>query len=112
MPAPLTSDEFLGAVRDSGILDSQRLDAHLQQLCAGGPLPDHPGQLASCLVRDGLLTRFQAEQLLLGKRHHFVIGNYLVLDSLGSGGMATVYLCEHRSMRRRVAIKVLPASQA
>src|SRR5205085_3700334 len=35
-----------------------------------------------------------------------------LLEHLGSGGMGSVYLCEHRSMRRRVAIKVLPAARA
>src|SRR5262245_1986737 len=30
------------------------------------------------------------------------------MEHLGSGGMGTVYLCEHRHMRRRVAVKILP----
>ena len=37
--------------------------------------------------------------------HH---GKYKVLERLGSGGMGSVYLCEHKLMRRRVAVKVLP----
>src|SRR5437763_5462428 len=40
------------------------------------------------------------------------IGNDKVLERLGTGGMCAVYLCEHRLMRRRVAVKVLPSAKA
>jgi serine/threonine protein kinase len=65
------------------------------------------------LVGDGLLTRFQAGQLLQGKWRNFILsGKYKVLGPLGAGGMGYVYLCEHQIMRRRVAIKVLPPSSS
>lgn len=41
---------------------------------------------------------------LLGK----VIGGYEILDRIGEGGMATVYLAKQQSMNRQVAMKVLP----
>ncbi len=63
-------------------------------------------------MRDGLLTTFQAEQFLQGKWRRFTIGKYKVLERLGSGGMGSVYLCEHKLMRRRVAVKVLPSAKA
>src|SRR6202521_5762654 len=64
------------------------------------------------MVQDGLLTTFQAEQFLMGKWRRFTIGKYKVLERLGAGGMGSVYLCEHMLMRRRVAVKVLPAAKA
>ena len=69
-------------------------------------------RMAGYLVRDGLLTQFQAEQILQGKWRRFTIGKYKVLEKLGSGGMGAVYLCEHKLMRRRVAVKVLPTAKA
>src|SRR5216684_4319270 len=111
MAAPATNQEFLELVRKSGVLDSKRLDPHVEKLRADG-LPDEPGKLAGLLVRDGLLTHFQAEQLLQGKWRRFTIGKYKVLERLGSGGMGSVYLCEHKFMRRRVAVKVLPTAKA
>lgn len=112
MAAPSKVDEFLDLVRKSGVVDEKRLEAYLQKLRAGASLPDDLGRLAGILVRDGILTHFQAEQFLLGKWRRFTIGKYKVLERLGSGGMGSVYLCEHKFMRRRVAVKVLPAAKA
>src|SRR5689334_7099137 len=112
MPSPTTNDEFLDLVRRSKVDDDKRLTAYLERLRAAGPLPPVPSQLAGVLVRDGILTHFQAEQFLLGKWKRFTIGKYKVLERLGSGGMGSVYLCEHKLMRRRVAVKVLPTAKA
>jgi serine/threonine protein kinase len=111
MPVPTTTDQFLELVNKSGLLDRQRLQAHLQRCRDSGALPEEPQALADLLVRDGFLTRFQAGQLLQGKWRNFILsGKYKILGPLGSGGMGYVFLCEHQIMRRRVAIKVLPLS--
>ncbi len=112
MPAPTTTDEFLELVRKSGVADEKRLSAYLAKLRAAGPVPPEPAKVAGLLVRDGLLTHFQAEQVLQGKWRRFTIGKYKVLERLGAGGMGSVYLCEHKLMRRRVAVKVLPTAKA
>ncbi len=112
MPSPASAAEFLDLVRKSGVLDEKRLDAHVDKLRAAKTLPSEAGKLAGVLVRDGLLTHFQAEQIMLGKWRRFTIGKYKVLERLGSGGMGSVFLCEHKLMRRRVAVKVLPTAKA
>jgi serine/threonine protein kinase len=112
MAAPATTAEFIDLLRKSGVSDEKRLEAHLQKIQAAGPFPQEPAKLAGMLVRDGLLTHFQAEQILQGKWRRFTIGKYKVLERLGSGGMGSVYLCEHKLMRRRVAVKVLPTAKA
>src|SRR6516225_6689422 len=111
MAAPSKVDEFLDLVRKSGVVDEKRLDAYMERARATG-LPPDLGKFAGILVRDGILTHFQAEQFLQGKWRRFTIGKYKVLERLGSGGMGSVYLCEHKFMRRRVAVKVLPAAKA
>ncbi len=111
MPAPTTADELLDFVQKSGLVEEAKLRTHVQKLRDAGPLPADPTKLAQVLVRDAILTYFQAEQLLQGKYKRFSLGKYKVLEKLGAGGMGQVFLCEHKLMRRRVAVKVLPISK-
>src|SRR5262249_5531930 len=105
-------EEFLDLIQKSGVVEDRRLAGYLDRLRAASSLPGEPNQLAALLVRDGLLTYFQADQILQGKWKRFTIGRYKVLERLGAGGMGSVYLCEHKLMRRRVAVKVLPTAKA
>lgn len=112
MPAPSNTDELLDLIQKSGVVDEARLRTSIQKLTESTGIPNDPARLATYLVRDAVLTYFQAEQLLQGKYKRFSIGKYKVLEKLGAGGMASVFLCEHKLMRRRVAIKVLPTAKA
>ncbi|MGE3804752.1 MAG: protein kinase [Gemmataceae bacterium] len=60
------------------------------------------------LVEAGQLTRYQLDRVLAGSTHGLVLGNYRILERLGAGSMAVVFLAEHRLMKRRAAVKVLP----
>lgn len=111
MPPPMTTDDFLELAAKSGVLERKTATDFLQDHPEGQP--QTPKDLAALLVREGLLTRFQADHLLAGKWRGFVIsGKYRLLQRVGAGGMGCVYLCEHILMRRRVALKVLPVAQA
>jgi serine/threonine protein kinase len=113
MPAPTTASEFVDLVLKSGVVEESRVREFLKKLAeTGGGIPPDPARLAGLMVHDGLLTYFQAEQILQGKYKRFTIGKYKVLEKIGSGGMGQVFLCEHILMRRKVAIKVLPTTKA
>ncbi|MDW8244044.1 MAG: protein kinase, partial [Thermogemmata sp.] len=113
MPAPTSASEFVHLVLKSGVVEEERVRKYLKNLAESGTgIPPEPARLAGLMVHDGLLTYFQAEQILQGKYKRFMLGKYKVLEKLGSGGMGQVFLCEHTLMRRRVAIKVLPTSKA
>src|SRR5690606_6475481 len=68
-------------------------------------------QLAKRLIRAGELTRFQAQAIYRGKHKSLVLGSYTLIDAIGPGGMGQVQSSQHRVMKRRVAIKVLPGDK-
>jgi response regulator RpfG family c-di-GMP phosphodiesterase len=72
---------------------------------------DDVDRLGQTLVRCGLLTRYQLDRVRVGTTHGLVLGNYRVLESLGSGGMGLVFEAEHCLLRSRVAIKVVPIEE-
>jgi serine/threonine protein kinase len=112
MNPPSTVQDFLAIVQKSGLVDPFRLTAACDQFLLLPQKPASAGDMAKLMVRYGVLTRFQAEQLLGGKWRGFSLGKYILLEWLGSGGMGYVYLAEHRFMRRLVALKVLPVALA
>lgn len=67
--------------------------------------------LAEELVREGIVTEYQANQLRDG-RTKFTLGPYIITDWLGQGGMGQVFKARHDMMGREVAIKVLPQDKS
>lgn len=70
--------------------------------------PANPDELSQALVEAGKLTVFQAAELQAGRGLGLVLGNYVVLDRIGAGGMGQVFRAWHRRMQRTVALKTLP----
>jgi len=101
----------------SGLLTEQQFDearAGVRWSEGDEPDPDAPPsdkQLADRLVETGLLNVWQAKQLLDG-RTKFNLGPYLIIDSLGQGGMGQVFKAQRGKMGRAVAIKVLPRDKS
>ena len=67
---------------------------------------DNATAAAKTLARLGLISRWQAAQLLLG-RSTFTLGKYRLIQMLGRGGMGSVCLAEHVTMNRRVVLKII-----
>jgi len=106
---PVTLDQFVRELSTSGLMTAEEVRAFLDTL----PVESRPGraeQLAQELYRHGKLTKFQAQAVYQGKTRGLVVGNYIVLDRLGKGGMGQVYKARHRRLDRVVALKMLPAS--
>jgi serine/threonine protein kinase len=97
-------------VRRSELVPEDRLDAAYDRLTTGShTCPATVDAMAQALIAAGVLTKFQARQLKLGRYKRFQIGGkYRLMELLGVGGMGAVYLCEHVFMKRLVALKVLP----
>jgi serine/threonine-protein kinase len=68
---------------------------------------DRPRAIARALVKQGVLTRFQAGRLLAGRPARLHLGQYRLLDHLGRGATGRVFKAVHSTMERVVAIKVI-----
>jgi serine/threonine protein kinase len=106
---PIDVDQVMRSLVEIGLMEEDEIREFLD----GFPDVERPGEagpLVRELVRAGRLTDYQAGAILQGKTRGLLIGNYLVLDKLGAGGMGMVLKAEHRLMRRVVALKLLPPS--
>ncbi|MGA2031720.1 MAG: serine/threonine-protein kinase [Thermoguttaceae bacterium] len=95
-------EEFLALLDRSGLLTAEQL-ARARELA---PQAGDPTNFARLIAREGLITRWQAGQLLAGRTRLFV-GKYKLIQLLGRGGMRSVFLAEHVTMNRRVALKIV-----
>jgi serine/threonine protein kinase/formylglycine-generating enzyme required for sulfatase activity len=99
---PLLLDQLAMQLTRGGLLSADEV-ATLRQ-----HLPDADGErFLRELVRRRKLTAYQAEQAYSGQARSLVLGNYVILDKLGQGGMGMVLKARHRRMDRIVALKVL-----
>ncbi len=97
-------EQFVKQLEDSGILASETIKEFLPPKTA----VEDPKDLARELVRRRKLTKYQVEEIWKGKGRSLVVGNYVLLEKIGAGGMGQVFKAEHRRMRRTVAVKMLP----
>lgn len=98
-------DRFVECLLASGLIAKDEFTRLMGELS-----PQQRGdasQLARELVRRERLTKYQASMLYQGKNKGFYLGNYVILDKIGGGGMGMVFRARHQRMERVVAIKVL-----
>ena len=120
LPPDSSSAPAVARLRDtaaaSGLLQPGQFDAAEAEvrLVMGAAAADPAAwdqAVADRLVAQGLLTKFQAREMLAGRRR-FRLGQYTVLDEIGRGGMGQVFRAEHAMMGREVAVKVLPRAKS
>ncbi len=100
--------EFLQNLVASGLMTEGQVTAFVQRLPDESTKSD-PKSLATEFVRAKQLTKYQAAAIFQGKTKGLVFGEYTVLERIGAGGMGVVLKAEHKLMKRKVAVKVLPS---
>ncbi|MCA9008161.1 MAG: protein kinase [Planctomycetaceae bacterium] len=96
-------NQFVRQLEESGILTGNTIREFIPPKSPMGAK-----DLARELVRRKKLTKYQAREVCEGKAKSLVLGNYILMDPIGAGGMGQVFKAEHRRMKRFVAVKLLP----
>lgn len=98
---------FIDTLRKSGLIPEPELvELMAFHRARHGGRADYqalPGEL----LTDGVITPWQHKMLSRGISNGYFLGKHKLLGRLGAGGMGVVYLAEHVTLQRRVAIKVL-----
>lgn len=104
------SAKIVETIEKSGLVAADQLQQALADLQSksGAEALDDDSKVIAHLVEAKVITSWQADNLQKGRHKGFFLGNYKLLRHLGSGGMSSVYLAEHKHMRQMRAIKVLP----
>jgi serine/threonine protein kinase len=111
MVAIKSAEDFLSVLDKSKLLQGEQF-VKAQSLARSLPADSaDASNLARVLARENIISRWQAGQLLAG-RTSLRLGKYKLIQLLGRGGMGSVFLAEHVTMNRRVALKVVPRSIA
>ncbi len=98
--------QFIKNLVDSGLMDLEEV-REVRNRLPKEKRPTDGLSLARCLVEADKLTKYQASCIYKGQQKNLNLGNYVVLEQIGRGGMGEVFKARHRRMKRDVAIKVL-----
>src|SRR4051794_15557425 len=99
-----TVRDFFLALRRSGLFEPARLEELTRTL------PRHlsdPRAVAREVLQRNWLTPYQVNQIFLGREQELVLGQYVLLERLGEGGMGRVFKARHQKLGRTVAVKLI-----
>ncbi|MCY2993139.1 MAG: protein kinase [Planctomycetota bacterium] len=105
--AVASASEFWETVEKSGLLSRHRTGELRDSY---GAEPD-PKAIARKLLKDNVLSRWQIQQLLLG-RFTLSFGKYKLLDQIHVDRTGRVFIAEHVQLSRQVIIKTLSRNYA
>ncbi|MCC9601513.1 serine/threonine protein kinase [Stieleria sp. JC731] len=102
----MTNSVFKQSAIKSGLVTDSQIAKVVQKVQT-----DDDSIVAATLVKSGLITEYQAQQLHAG-RTKLTLGPYLITDWIGQGGMGQVFKAVHNVMGRECAVKVLPLEKS
>lgn len=100
----ITKNDFIKGLKQSGIVESSQLEELLSNNTA-----DTPEAVAQLLIREELVTTWQAKFLMTG-RTRLDVGSYRLLERIQRDDLGDRLLAVHTSLARKVDIQILPAA--
>lgn len=107
----ISVSHFVEALKQSKLIEPAKLNRVLKSVVLASNDDRTSRDVANQLVTAGLLTKWQASQLVKAKFRGFFLGKYVLRKPLGRGGMGVVYEAEHSVLGTLVAIKILPKTK-
>src|SRR5258708_39563929 len=101
-----TCGEYVSALSQHHLVGPED-ETKIAEFLRSGPLAG-PRELAGFLVRNGILTKRQAEFLVEGRAAELVLGPYTLVDEIGVGTMGAVYKARSSKGDGWYAIKTVP----
>ncbi|QDU93460.1 serine/threonine-protein kinase [Lignipirellula cremea] len=102
--AEVSADQLAQRILDADLLETSQIESCWAEL---GTRATTAREFGSLLLRRELLTNWQIDRLLSGKRDGYFFGDFRILYYVGAGTFARVYRARHRHTGAMSAVKVL-----
>ncbi len=96
--------DLAGILRRYGLLETDQLRELESELLARFA---EPRSLARELIQRCWLTPYQINHIFQGRTEELILGQHLLLERLGEGGMGAVFKARHRRLGRIDALKII-----
>ena len=100
----LSRDQFIACLKKSKVIDDAAVDSWMSRID-----DENSKTIASKLVRDKMLTQWQAKLLLSG-RTRLTLGNYRLLSRVNRNELGDRFEAIHSQLGRKVVIQIFPSS--